>query len=67
MPNDKKEELKALTIHSMIASLIVASGALLVFLTQGDVKQMGMYVIVFGIIFSFITRIRMWKNKKSAK
>jgi formate/nitrite transporter FocA (FNT family) len=57
-------KLKSLNAQSMLASLIVVTGALLVFLGEGDAKKAGMYIIVFGMAFSFVTRYRIWKNKR---
>lgn len=72
MQNNKENEkisttqakLKALNIHSMLASLIVIIGVFGVFLTEGAEKKWGTYVIVFGITYNFITRIRIWRNNK---
>jgi len=55
---------KALGIHSMLASFIVIVGALFVFLNEGTEKKLGVYIIILGITYSFITRFRIWRNNK---
>ncbi|SMP88521.1 hypothetical protein SAMN06313486_10820 [Epsilonproteobacteria bacterium SCGC AD-308-P11] len=59
-----QSKLKMLNLHSMLASFIVIVGALLVFLSEDTEKNVGIYIVIFGIAYSFITRIRIWRNNK---
>lgn len=58
--SDTPEAIKKFNMHRLLASFIVIVGALLILLSADTNKEIGIYVVVFGITYSFVTRLRVW-------